>query len=273
MTILGGDISSGNVDSGSLDTPALARADILSTVQKTNLLMQFAGDSDSVNHVGTGPLQLGAQQGGVVFVSNGGGAVITGFGDPGGRTAYRFVRFAPGITLEHGPSLVLPEGSDIVTNGDDVALVIWGEALSRWVVISFWPRQMQIATVAEIRAGTAAGKIITLDRYNQALVEVPIPYGATTAVDASLFINGIVTLTGNTVMGNVANRASKVGHGGEIRINNSGGGQFAVSWASGWHFTNGEVPPHEPGENLYSYYHANAAETWVAHGGGRFGTT
>lgn len=62
-----------------------------------------------------------------------------------------------------------------------------------------------IATAAEIRAATAGDNVVSAAGIESASAEVTLTDAATIAVDWDTFINGVVTLTSNRVLGNPTN--------------------------------------------------------------------
>jgi hypothetical protein len=85
----------------------------------------------------------------------------------------------------------------------------------------------------------APNKGMTAD--NMYTAEIPITFGATTNLDFSTFINGALTLTGNTAL-NIFN-APKAGQAGQIRLIQDGTGSRTISnWTTTFKFTGGAAP-------------------------------
>lgn len=94
------------------------------------------------------------------------------------------------------------------------------------------------ATVSDYRANVA-DRILTTDIVYSAAAEVTISYTATTTIDFSTLINGIITLNGNVTFANPSNQAGSVGKSGHIRIVQDATGSRTASWGSNWLFNSG----------------------------------
>lgn len=126
-----------------------------------------------------------------------------------------------------------------------------------------------VATVAQIRAGTAADKIITVAALSQALQRVSLTEAPTIGFDSATGINFTVNLSANRTMGTPSNRSAVNGRSGLIRVSQSGG-PYTLSWATGWLFPNGEPPSLVAGQNLFAYWHTDSSQTHIVHAGGGF---
>ena len=124
-----------------------------------------------------------------------------------------------------------------------------------------------VATIAEIRAGTATGKIVTVDRLMDALADVTLTDAPTIAWDAQTFINGSVTIAANRTMGEVANRSLVIGRTGVLTVGNPGGN--GLSWHASFQFVDNEPPALASGKNLFAYKIEGTAVV-ISHTGGGF---
>lgn len=104
---------------------------------------------------------------------------------------------------------------------------------------------LTFATVAEVRAGKAAGKIIDPKVMADALAPVVVtPASAATAVDFDLFLNAQIVLEGPTTIGTPAN--GYPGKSGLLTLNNNAAGNAAVAWHSSYRMPKGGITL-EPG--------------------------
>jgi hypothetical protein len=101
------------------------------------------------------------------------------------------------------------------------------------------------AGYADVWAGTDTSKALTSGAVMTAAAPVSLQYGASIStvgdanLDMSKFINGEVTLTGNTILPNPINLQS--GDSGRIKIvQDSTGSRLLSSWGSFWHAEGGK---------------------------------
>lgn len=101
------------------------------------------------------------------------------------------------------------------------------------------------ATVAEVRAGKTAGKIIDPKTMADALAPVVItPASAATGVDFDLFLNAQIVLEGPSTIGAPAN--GYPGKSGLLTLNNNAAGNATVAWHSSYRMPKGGITL-EPG--------------------------
>lgn len=116
-----------------------------------------------------------------------------------------------------------------------------GGPFTDWIVLHGALEPPPIATVAEIRAGAVEDALITPGAYQAALAEVTLTDAATIAVDLNSFINAVVTLGGNRILGNPTNATA--GKTGRIRVVQDGTGSRTLSFGSNWKREGGAPTP------------------------------
>ncbi|MEM7445063.1 MAG: hypothetical protein AAF414_17210 [Pseudomonadota bacterium] len=126
-----------------------------------------------------------------------------------------------------------------------------------------------VATGTETKTGTASNKLVTPDGLSVAQAPFTLTQAATVAWNARDGINFSLQLSANRTIGNVTNRADVLGRTGIFLVWQSGG-PYTLSWASQFHFADGEAPELEAGINIFAYYHETSTKTFVAHAGGGF---
>jgi hypothetical protein len=109
------------------------------------------------------------------------------------------------------------------------------DIVSGTVGIAYLPK----ATAAEFRA-SVTDRLLATDQVWAAAAEVTLADAATIAVDLSTFINAVVSLAGNRVLGQPTN--IKVGQAGVIRIVQDATGSRTLGFHADWEFT-GKLAP------------------------------
>jgi len=114
------------------------------------------------------------------------------------------------------------------------------------------------ATAAQYRANTA-GLVLTTDKVWSAAAEVSLTDAATITVDMSTFINAVVTLGGNRILGSPTNE--KNGQSGCIRIAQDATGSRTLTYGSEWKFAGGTAPTLStaPGAQDFLFYYVYAS--------------
>lgn len=122
------------------------------------------------------------------------------------------------------------------------------------------------ATSAEWRTGTDTAAVLQVKQVWDAAAEVTLTYSGSTVIttgdtgiDLSDMINGVMTLTQNSTLGQPQN--VKVGQSGCIRIVQDGTGSRTLSFHADWEFASGTAPTvtTTAGANDLLFYHVLAS--------------
>ena len=144
--------------------------------------------------------------------------------------AYPITIAAEAVAATAADRIVTSDG-DITLYPGKIAEIVYLSAISRWL----GRRDVNIATVAELRAGTAK-KLVSMEVREASLVFVPLAFGATVTVDLSLGLNfelgetNAITSAFTLVFSNV-----REGVNGMVRIK-QGATPRLVTWGTGLQF-------------------------------------
>ena len=261
MTVLGNDLSKANLDNDS-DNAGQARAELESAIDAVNGILGAIGDVHVATVTGAGQtLDLGAINAGTVYVNNGGSGEITSFGTPSNRTEYKILHLAASISIINSSSLLCPLGANNISTDDgDVVLVIWDDDNSRWEILGLWPRQAQISTYAQTKAGSGLNRLVTTDGLWNAVLSDVVAQASTITLDMHDGPNFTLDpMTANQTLGAPSNQ--REGQSGRITVPQDGSGGRTLSYNSVWTGADGDVPTLSTPANAIDtlYYDVRAA--------------
>jgi hypothetical protein len=133
-----------------------------------------------------------------------------------------------------------------------------------WLVVHADLMPLLTGIAADLLLGTSTIAGLTAGAIYAALAEVTLTDAATIALDMSTFINGVVTLAGNRILGNPSN--AKPGQTGHIRIVQDPTGSRTLSYSSNWKFPQAVAPSLTATANHYDTLEYEVITTSLIHG-------